>query len=153
MSRLLGDRQVWSSERSEFVSENMMTLATVIKDYNPNLSLVYVPPKDRDATDIKPYAIVEAHPDRPPVPVRFLSEREIADRQGILAWVFAGDLTKHRPEDVINRIELQEAAEQALKLKHQEEEAEDRIEFGAFMFSGGRDKKNYLRHDGKTFRR
>lgn len=152
-SRLLSDRQVYSSERNEFVSENMMTLATVIHDYNPNLSLVYIPPKDRDATDIKPYAIVENRPGFPTQPIRFLSEREIQDRQGVLAWVFAGDLTKHKPEEVIRNIELQEAAAEALRLKHEEEEAEDRIALGAFMFSGGRDRKNYIRHNGQTFRR
>lgn len=149
----LGDRQVWSSERNEFVSEKMMTLATVLHDYNPNLSLTYIPRQDRDETDSKPYAIVEQQPGRPPQIIRYLSEREIQNTPEVLAWVFEGDLTKQRPGDLLSKIELREKAEELLRLKQREEELEDIQDHAQFMFTGGRNKLHTFKHNGQTYRR
>src|SRR5262245_9595773 len=119
----------WSSEDGAFISESHARLAEALHDYKPYLSLVWIPPKDRDATDTKPFAILDSSPGQAPYIVRYLSEHEMADPTSILAWVFEGDLSKHRPVDVLKRMELRESAEQLLQMKQQMDAAQDQQEF------------------------
>ena len=46
-----------------------------------------------------------------------------------------------------------ENAKKLMELKRQEDELEDRIEFGAFIATGGRDKKHTFTHNGRKFER
>lgn len=144
---------VWDSESGAFISEKHQRMAEVLHDYNPNYSLVWIPPKNRDATDTKPYAIVDSTPGIAPYVMRYLSETDMIDTAGVLAWIFDGDLSKKRPVDVLRKIENRENAERLLDFKKREEELADIAEFGAFMFSGGRDKKHTIKHGGKKYSR
>lgn len=143
----------WDSDSGAFLSDKHQRMAEVLNDYNSYYSLVWVPPKDRSATDTKPYAIVDSSPGTAPYVIRFLSETEMVDPAGVLAWIFDGDLSKNRPIDVLRRIENRENAEALLDLRRKEEEEQDRLELGAFFFSGGRDKKHQIMHNGKKFNR
>ena len=71
----------------------------------------------------------------------------------IVAWLFHGDVVRHGADNILNRIEAEENAKKLMELKRQEDELEDRIEFGAFIMSGGRDKLHTVKHDGKKFER
>jgi hypothetical protein len=62
----------------------------------------------------------------------------------VLQWIFAGDLEKNRPKDVLARIEAEQTAAELMKLKRQEDDLEDRIEHVTFLASGGRDKKHTI---------
>lgn len=141
----------WDSASGAFISESHAHLAQVLNDYNPNFSLVWVPPKDRDATDVKPFAILDSSPGRPPYIIRYLSDAEMSNPAEVLAWVFEGDLSKHRAVDVFQKIEARERAEQILKLKKEEDELEDRIQFGEYVF--GDRSPNYMKHNGQTYRK
>jgi len=145
--------KVWNSERREFISQQHMDLATIIHDYNPYFSLVYVPENDRDASDTKPFAILDSTPGNPPYIMRYLSELEMLNPKEIIAWIYMGDQKHHSAQEIVQRMELEEMAERALQLKRNEEELLDQAEMTATILSGGRDHKNFYRHDGRTYRR
>jgi hypothetical protein len=145
--------KVWSSERREFVSQKHMDFATVLADYNPEFSLVYIPESGRTADDLKPFAILHQPVNKPSYIIRYLTEQELDRPQEILAWLHMGDQRYHSSNEIIARMEAEEKFEQALKLSRQQEEIEDRIEEMTFLASGGRDRKHYIRHMGHTFTR
>lgn len=140
---------VWNSDLGEFISDAHAHLAQVLQDYKPTLSLVYIPQKDRDATDIKPWAILDSPANMPAHIIRYMTDEEMQRPAEILAWIFEGDLDKHRPDDVFARMEAKRAAAELMNYKKQEEELADHydlIEFAA------RTNKNTWKHDGKTYR-
>lgn len=144
---------VWDSDSGAFINSKMQRMAEILNDYNSNFSLVWIPPKNRDATDTKPYAILDSTPGLAPYVMRYLSEVEMNDPAAILAWIFDGDLSKHSPVDVLTSIQNRQNAEQLLYLKVEEDAAQDRIDHIAFYAGGGRDKRNYIRENGKTLAR
>lgn len=149
METHLGSSPVaWDSTLGCFVSDRHVALAAALNDYNPYFSLVFIPPKDRDATDTKPWAILDSSPAHPPYIMRYLSDAEMENTQEVLAWVFKGDMSKHRPVDVFDRIAAEERAEQILKLKEKADHLAEAEDFGKFMFSNR--SPNYIRHNGKT---
>lgn len=142
---------VFSQEHGEFLSSNATRLAEILHDYNPYLELVFIPSSKRDDTDTHPFAIKDNSPWRKPYIVRHISEREIEDPQRILEWLFEGDLSKHGLSDIMARSKAHEAAVELLKLKRENDIAEERQELAAALISGGRDKLNAFRHNGKIF--
>lgn len=143
--------QVWSPERGEFISQDHQRFAEILSDYNPNLSLVYIPMKERQPGDTKPFAILEVRQGFQPVIIRYLSETEMLHPEQILAWVFDGDVARHGVNTIMDRIEHAEAAQKLMELKRQEDEIQDRIELSTFLLTGGRDRKNTVKHNGKKF--
>jgi hypothetical protein len=140
---------VWNSELGEFINDKHAHLAQVLTDYKPTLSLVYIPKKDRDAADTKPWAILDSPANMPSHIVRYLTDAEMENPEAVLAWIFEGDLDKHRPDDVFARMEAKRAAQELLDLKRQEEELGDfyeKIEFAA------KTNLHTWKHDGKVYR-
>lgn len=145
--------KIWNSERREFISQQHMDIATIIHDYNPYFSLVYVPENSRDASDTKPFAILDSTPGNPPYIMRYLSELEMRDPKEIITWIFMGDQKHHSRASIIQRMEAEEAADRALKLSREQEEIDDQIDLITQVAIGGRDGKHFFRHDGQTYRR
>ena len=141
--------QVWNSDLGEFVSDAHVHLAQVLNDYKPTFSLVYIPKKDRDADDTKPWAILDSPANMPAHIVRYLSDAEMQRPAEVLAWIFEGDLDKHRPDDVFARMEAKRAAEELLNLKKQEEELADHMDLIEFA---AKTNKNTWTHNGRTYR-
>lgn len=142
----------YDSQFGEFVSDDHVRLAKVLSDYRPGLSLVYIPKHDRlTANDNqKPWAIEDNNPLLGRHIIRYLTEDEMKNPAAVLAWIFDGDLSKHRPVDIMDRIENEERAQKLLQLKKQEDELEDIADHMAFYLTGGRNKLNYIRHDKNT---
>lgn len=137
---------VWESSRGEFVSSAHQRLAEVLHDYNPVLSLAYIPAHDRSAGDTKPFAIIEDRPGFEPVIIRYLTEEQLRDPKAVLAWVFEGDLARHGgARGLLRRMELEDRAARLLTLKRREDELADQREFSCFVLTGGREHKNYYR--------
>ena len=132
-----------------------MHLAQVLKDLKPTYNLVYVPVKDRTTPEEKqkPWAILDRPDNLPEYVVRYISEEEMKQPHKVLAWLFDGDIVRHGAENVLKRIEAEENAKKLLDFKRQEEELEDRIDYADFLFTGGRDKKHLITHNGKKFER
>lgn len=147
--------QVYNSDLGEFVSEDHIRFAQILKDLKPTYSLVYIPVKDRTTPEEKqkPWAIIDKPENMQEYVVRFLSEQEMKEPHKIIAWLFDGDVVRHGADNVLKRIEAEENAKKLMEFKRQEDELEDRIEFGAFLATGGRDKKHTFTHNGKKFDR
>jgi hypothetical protein len=147
--------QVFNSDLGEFVREDHVHFAQILKDLKPTYSLVYIPVKDRTTPEEKqkPWAILDSPDNLPPYIVRYMSEQEMKEPHKIVAWLFHGDVVRHGADTILKRIEAEENAKKLMELKRQEDELEDRIEFGAFIMSGGRDKLHTVKHDGKKFER
>lgn len=142
---------VWDSELGCFISDAHVQLAAVLHDYNPHFSLRFIPPKDRDDTDTKPWQIVDNTPGVKTYVMRNLTDEEMKDTNAILAWVFEGDLSKHRPVDVFDRIQARERAEELLKLKDKEDRLADAQEFAQYAFSDR--SPHTFNHNGQTYRK
>lgn len=125
--------------------------AEILQQYDPRFSLEYVPEGDRVNASVHeilhPFRIVEQTPVFGLQVVRYLDADEMKNPGAVLAWIFEGDLSKNRPKDVINRIELRERADRMLTLAAQRDAAQERQDQTAFLVSGGRDQKHYLRLD------
>ena len=145
------DAPLYSSELGEFLPSKAARLAEILRDYNPYLELRFIPSSKRDDTDTHPFAIWDNSPWRGGYPVKHITEREIEDPGAILAWLFEGDLSKHGFSDIVARSKAKEAAEQLLQHKREAEIAEERQELTSAIISGGRNKLNSFRHNGKIF--
>lgn len=139
---------VWNSELGEFINEKHAHLAQVLQDYKPTLSLVYIPKQDRDATDTKPWAILDSPANMPAHIIRYLTDKEMEDPAAVLTWIFEGDLDKHRPNDVFARMEAKRAAEELMNLKKQEEDLADYLDLFEFA---AKTNKHTWKHDGKVY--
>ena len=146
---------VYNPDLGEFVREDHMHLAQVLKDLKPTYNLVYIPVKDRTTPEEKqkPWAILDRPDNLHEYVVRYISEEEMKQPHKVLAWLFDGDIVRHGAENVLKRIEAEENAKKLLNFKRQEEELEDRIDYADFLFTGGRDKKHTITHNGKKFER
>jgi hypothetical protein len=146
---------VYNSELGEFVSDDHVRFAQVLKDLKPTYSLVYIPVKNRTTPEekLKPWAIMDKPDNLPEYAVRFLSDEDMKTPHKIIAWLFDGDVVRHGADNVLKRIEAEENAKKLMEFKRQEDELEDRIEYGAFLISGGRNKLHTVKHNGKKFER
>lgn len=147
--------QVYNSDLGEFVRDDHVRFAEILQDLKPSYSLVYIPQKDRKTPEDqqKPWAILDSPDNTAPYIVRYMSEEEMKEPHKILAWLFDGDIVRHGAQNVLARIEAEEKAKQLLEFKRREDELEDMIELGEFMFTGGREKKHTVTHNGKKFER
>jgi hypothetical protein len=139
---------VWNSDLGEFINEKHAHLAQVLQDYKNTLSLVYIPKQQRDATDTKPWAILDSPANMAPHIVRYLTDKEMEDQAAVLTWIFEGDLSKHRPDDVFAKMEAKRAAEELMNLKKQEEDLADYLDLFEFA---AKTNKHTWRHDGRTY--
>jgi hypothetical protein len=139
---------VWNSDLGEFINEKHAHLAQVLQDYKNTLSLVYIPKQQRDATDTKPWAILDSPANMAPHIVRYLTDKEMEDPAAVLTWIFEGDLSKHRPDDVFAKMEAKRAAEELMNLKKQEEDLADYLDLFEFA---AKTNKHTWRHGGRTY--
>lgn len=148
---LSGSSTVWNSEIGEFINEDHARMHQMLQEYAPGrYELLYIPKVARETPEdhARPWAILEHQGDGRDEIVRTFSEVEASDPAAILAWVFNGDLTKHSPRDVLARIEMEEDVRIALKAARNRDLAEDRMQYAAFLASGGREKKHTIRLGG-----
>jgi hypothetical protein len=109
----------------EWVDENYERLARIIKDYDSELELRWIPPANRTRNDKKPYVIVDTRSNRP-----VLYASELDNPTDILVSLVSSD---NAQGDVVDRLE---ANELAIKLQ-QEKAWQDKLD-------ENRDKANFL---------
>jgi len=155
METALQGGKVWSSEIGEFISEAHVILAGMLSDYSyGRLSLAYLPVRERGAFGAeKPFMIQERREDGQLVDIRGLTYAEVANPAEVLAWVAKGDVVRRGAATVFNEMEFKRLADEAFDERRREEERADRREMIETLASGGRDRKHFFRHNGKTFRR
>jgi hypothetical protein len=145
------DAPFYSPEFGTFLPGKARRLAEVLHDYNPYLSLVFIPPAARNEFDTHPYGILDSSPWKGEQIIRHIAERELDDPNKILQWLFEGDLSKHGVSELMAREQAKKFADDLLREKRNAEIAEERQELAAALVSGGRDKKHAYRHNGKIF--
>lgn len=147
--------QVYNAELGEFISDDHQRFAEVLKDLKPTYNLVYIPQKDRTTPEDheKPWAILDTPDNQREYVVRTMTDAEMKEPHKILAWLFDGDLVRHGAENVLRRIENEEKAKQLMEFKRREDELEDMIDYADFLFTGGREKKHTISHNGRKIER
>lgn len=132
------DQLVYSEEAKCFISSKLERLAEILKDYDPDLELRWVPRNNRTAADKLPYVIIHSPIGRQPYPVCYFDDK--ANPEDILARIFAGD---NKQGSVLKNVEAQEAARKAFQLKAAMDAAEEAKDMTAFLLDPAR-SKNYV---------
>lgn len=136
---LLGDVYV-PGEGGVLVSERHARIAEIIKDYDPELELAYIPPSKREPGD-RAFAVVHRPFGRPEYVAFYADECD----ENLLARVFAGDNAKN---NVMSDMQAKNAATEALKLKKQAEEMEEAHEIAQTIIKS---PLNRYKHGGIVY--
>lgn len=123
-----------------FVSQNHLHIAEIINDYDPTLSLAWIPP-DKRAPGEQPFAVVHRPLGGPEYVVFYADQCD----ERILERIWRNDNLKH---DVLSDMDAHNAAIKALQLK---KELEDREEKKDLVESIIKSKKNTYVHDGVKY--
>lgn len=128
------------TESGQWVNEHYERLARVIKDYDPNLELGWIPPDKRTTDDKYPYAVIDT---RRHHVIFYASELDTPEQ--ILARLWRGDLNKNNP---LKEFEAMEAAQKAMQMKQQLDDAEDAADRAKFLMQS---PLHTVRYNGKKF--
>jgi len=112
------------AEDGHWVNEKFARISEIINDFDHRLQLVWIPPENRTAFDVKPYGILHTADNGAQKMVMLIKEEDLDER--ILAHLFLNDTERH---DVIARLEAEELAQQVMRNKEKMEEAEARRDF------------------------
>lgn len=124
------DHAIYSEEAKCFVSSNMQRLGEILQDYDPYLTLRWIPPNLRTSEDSLPYCIVHEISGQKPYVVKYFSELD--NPQDILAQIFAGD---NKNGSVLDKLEAQNAAQYAFELKERMDAAEESADMFHFLMT------------------
>jgi hypothetical protein len=124
-----------ATDDGQWVNEHFHRLAEIVRDYDPYLELRWIPPGQRetDAEKKNPYCIVDT---RSGYIVMFASELD--NPESILARLFSAD-NKHG--SVLDRLDAENAAKEAFRLKEKMDEEEMKQDFVAWLIGT---KQNYI---------
>lgn len=123
------------SETGHWVSEDFERLASVIKDYDFNLELRWIPTDKRTREDKKPYVIMDTLSN---TPVLFASELDTP--VDILERLFMADNGKG---NVLSKIDARNNAQQAMNMKAQMDIYEELHDMAGFLM--GNKSKHYVK--------
>ena len=140
----IADAHTFDSEVGHFVSENHRIIATIIKEYDPTLELVWIPPDKRAFNDEYPFALTHKPGIQPPYIVRKLKEHEVNAQ--LIAYLWTNDLARDAA-DVKRTIEALENAEKAIQMRKTMEAREEANDLAVSILGG----KNYYKHNGKKY--
>lgn len=123
------------SEDGQWVNEHFARLAEIINEYDPALSLQWIPPGQRneEADRKNPYRIFDT---RSNSVVMFASELDTPE--GILARLWGADNTKN---SVLENLDANNAASEAFRLKERMDEDALKQDFVAHLIGT---KKNFI---------
>jgi len=130
------------TETGHWVSEKFAHIAEIIRDYDSEMELAWIPPENRRPTDKEPFAVIHRPLGKREYVVFYIKEDELDER--VLARLFDGDL-KHT--DVLKRLESMENAKKVMELKEKMEKAEERQDFIKSVVGSS---KHSFRHNGKV---
>jgi len=143
MSRVFFDASVGAYTAEE------ANMADLINDFDDTLFLEVVPQGQRDIyTSLKPYRIVQRHPNFPEYTVMEIGATELDHR--VLASLFnAREAAEGKVGTLADRLENEEAAAEIVRLKARNEEREELRDKARFLM---RTPFHTPTMDGKKFR-
>lgn len=138
---------------NSFISRKHEDFNALLNEYNPYFYCIFVPAENRER-DLKEfsYALVSVEPGKKPHIFRWLRDVDLNDPVPILTWVWEGDMSKHRPIDVLQRLDAEEKFKQLVKMRAEAELKEEMTDLTVNIIKGGRDRKHYYKHDGVVYR-
>lgn len=139
----------FDTEAGVIVSEKHRRIAEIIHDYNPELSLMWIPPSKRSAEDGDPFLIVHTRMDGSQYPVMWIPEEQMDNPPVVLGRLFAGDMSKGDKDRVQMAMEAAEMAEQVYKAKIDQERWDSKMDFVTFALKTPLHK---FKHNGKEYR-
>jgi hypothetical protein len=77
---LLANSHVYDPHSGEWINEKFQRIAELIHELSPELSLVWIPPSEREATDLEPYAICHSPLGREPYIITYIKEDDLDER-------------------------------------------------------------------------
>lgn len=124
-------------------SEKYQRIAEVIRDYNPELELAWIPPSDRTAFDKEPFAIFHNSAQFGRYLIGTFREDQMDHR--IISHLFKID---NKNRNVLSDLEADEAARQLLEMKKKLDDQEERHDFVRSVVTS---KKHYYKHNGRKW--
>lgn len=139
-------RSIYDPDSGHFVSERHQYVASIVRDYNPELVVRWIPPEQRETAEEKtyPFAIFHEPPGRPPYVVMLVKESEMDQR--VLERLFLAD-QKHT--NVGARIA---AANAAAKMVQEYERAAEREALRDFHTTLLKSPLHTFKHNGKVYK-
>lgn len=128
-------------EQNGYLTEKHRRIAEILRDYDPTLELLYLPPHSRSALDTKPFAVVCRPPNARPYYVLFAEDAD----ERLLARVFAAD---NRDKSVLGEMEKMNAAKELIMMKEQMDAMNEAHALAASIF---RSRKIHYKHGGVDF--
>lgn len=120
---------IFDPESGEFINEKFQRIAEIINDYNPELFLMWIPPKDRTAANTKPYAIAHHKADGSWYPVMVFGEEELDHR--IIGRLWAMERNTRNLDEYL---EEQEKAARAVQYREWADEMEQAHDMAKSIF-------------------
>lgn len=115
------------TEGGYFVDENQARIAEIIKDYDPELELAWIPPDKRQPGD-QPFAVIH-RPMGKPEYVAFYAD---SCDERILERIFTGDVRNHGGT-ILDRVDAKNAAVKAVQMKKQIDELDEAADEAAHV--------------------
>lgn len=138
MSRMI------ATEDGQFVSEDHKRIAEIIHDYDPALQLAWIPPAARGVEDDgKEFAVIHTQEGRPSYFVFFLSKDEVDHR--VLTRLWEAD---NKDKNVLTALEAQNAAIEAIRMKQNMDDLEDKKELVGSIIKSPKSK---YKHNGVAY--
>ena len=131
----------WNEESGHFLSAEHQRVAQIINDWEPTLSLVWIPPENRQVGEPFPFAILHSPVGETPYIVRRVKESEVDHR--LIAWLWNSD---KKNVNILDKIEKEEQAKRAIQLLEEEEASAQAKELAAFAVKAPAGAR--LRHKG-----
>lgn len=136
---------LYDVESGHYLSQDHQRIAEIIHDYDPDMSLVWIPPADRAFSDTHPYAIIHRQPDGRDIMVMKLTEIEMGNGREVLVRLWNGDTRKH---DVFSDIMAHEAAAEVIAAKKRADELEERQDMAKTILKS---PLHTYKHNGRRF--
>lgn len=114
---------IYDTVSGEYISQKMNRIQEIIQDYDPDLRLAWIPPKERTVFDKFPFVLIHSPVGKPEYIAMTLKESEV--NESLIARLFLHD---NRNVSVLERLEAEEAAHKALRLKEELDRREMRQE-------------------------
>lgn len=144
---LLGDNYRYDTDSGHFISGKHQRVAEIINEYDSDLFLAWIPPENRDETDVFPYVLIYFEPNGNGNAVSYWTEAELDER--ILEHVFENDFKKHSPNEIFDRMTAKNLARDLLTNKEIEDRYQEKLEFPKFL---AETNLHTVTHKGRKYR-
>lgn len=126
------------------LSETHERVAFLLKEYNPELELQYIPEQDRSAFDAKPFRVVHNSPTKGVYIIGHFKADEV--NHNLIAHIFKHDLGKNR--NVLTELEAEEHARELMLMREALDRAEEKEDFAKHLIKS---PLHTYRHNGKKY--